>query len=100
MPFEGILRRDAGVVVAGEKSRFEPSHAMPANKRVGEGDLQRMTRVERAGHVRGRMGDDERLPPSPRLRAVETLGLPRLLPALFDAMRVVERLHAAHATAL
>src|SRR5439155_18982790 len=93
MLLDGVLRRDAGVVVAGEKGRFKPSHAMPADERVGERNLQRMARVERAGHVRRRMGDDKPLPPGPRLRAVETLGLPGLLPALFNAMRVVERLH-------
>ena len=46
-----------------------------------------------------RMRDREALAWIVRLGVVEAFGLPRLLPALLDAVRVVQRLHAANRTA-
>ncbi len=88
-----VLRRDARVVVPGQERGLEAAHPVPADERVGQRDLQRMARVQRAGHVRGRMGDDEGLAPATGLGAVEAFVLPGALPALLDPLRVVQRLH-------
>jgi hypothetical protein len=90
---DGVLGRDARMVVAGEERRFEATHAVPAHERVREGDLERMAGVQRARHVRRRMRDDERRPPAAWLGRVEALFFPDLLPAFFDALRAVQRLH-------
>src|SRR6478672_2245693 len=46
-----------------------------------------------AGHVRRRMRNREALARIVGLGVVEAFGLPRLLPALLDPGRVVQRLH-------
>ena len=90
-----VLGRDAGVVVAGQEERLEAAHPVPADEQVGERDLQRVTGVQRAGDVRRRVGDDERRAARAGLGVVEALVLPGALPALFDALRLVQRLHEA-----
>src|SRR5262249_33761200 len=96
--FDRRLRRDPGVVVARQERGLEAPPPVPAHEQVGERDLRRMARVQRAGDVRRRMGDDERLAARARLGAVEALLLPRRLPALLDALRLVERLHSGKFT--
>src|SRR6185295_8565378 len=93
-----VLRRDARVVVAGQKGRLEVAHAMPARERVGKRDLQRVTRVQRARDVRRRVRDHERLAPRAGLGVVETFVLPGALPALLDALGLVERFHSGKFT--
>src|SRR3989440_8790659 len=46
-----------------------------------------------AGHVRRRMRNRKALARIVGLGVVEAFGLPRLLPALLDPVRVVQRLH-------
>src|SRR5262249_51835741 len=69
---------------------------VPADKRVLERELQAVADRQRAGDVRRRVHDDERLAGRARVGPVETLLLPGLLPALFDALRSVERIHARY----
>ncbi len=89
-----VLRRDARVVVARLEERVEALHALHADERVGQGELERVPHVQLPGHVRRRVGDHESRPAALGVRLVEALGLPRLLPALFDAFGLVQRLHA------
>jgi hypothetical protein len=87
-------RGDPGVVVAGLEERVEAAHPVPADERVLERELQAVADRQRAGDVRRRVHDDERLPRRVGVGAVEALLLPGLLPALLDALRFVERIHA------
>ena len=86
--------RDARVVVAGLEERVEAAHPVPADERVLERELQAVADRQRAGDVRRRVHDDERLSRRVGVDAVEALLLPGLLPALLDALRFVERIHA------
>ena len=52
-----------------------------------------MPDVQPARHVRRRDGDDERRAVGAGLGGVEALVLPRLLPAGFDTLRRVQRIH-------
>jgi hypothetical protein len=88
-------RGDAGVVVAGLEERVEAPHPVPAHERVLERELEAVADRQRAGDVRRRVHDDERLPRRVRVCPVEALLLPDLLPALLDALRCVERFHRA-----
>jgi hypothetical protein len=90
-----VLSRDAGVVVAGLKEDVLPAHPLPAHERVGQRDLQRVPHVQLAGDVRRWVRDDEALARLIGVRVVQTLLLPRALPALLDALRTVPRLHLA-----
>src|SRR5216683_1160263 len=56
-----------------------------------------MADVQCARDVRRRMSNYELRPGRIGLRAVEALLLPGLLPALLDALRLVERIHHARA---
>ena len=89
-----VLRRDAGMVVARLEQRVEALHALRPDDRVAERELQRMAGVELAGHIGRRVRVDIRRARRVGVGVVETLGLPCLLPALLDAVRVVPRLHA------
>ena len=86
--------RDAGVVVAGLEERVEAAHPVPADERVLERELQAVADRQGAGDVRRRVHDDERLARRVGVGTVEPLLLPGLLPALLDALRFVERIHA------
>ena len=86
--------RDARMVVAGLEKRVEAAHPVPADERVLERELQAVADRQRAGDVRRRVHDDERLSRRVGVGAVEALLLPGLLPALLDALRFVERIHA------
>ena len=90
-----VLGRDAGVVVAGLEEDVVSLHALPADERVGERELERVAHVQLAGDVRRRMGDHEGLPGRVGVGVVEAFLLPGPLPALLDAFRPVKRLHAA-----
>ena len=93
---DDVLRRDTGVVVAGLPERVEAPHPVPADQHVLDRAVERVPHVQLAGHVRRRHADHERLvAAAPRAGGVETVGLPRLLPAPFDGGRVVQRLHQA-----
>ncbi len=94
MLLDGGLGRDTGVVVSRQERRLEAAHPMPAHEGVRERDLERVARVQRAGHVRRRVRDNERLAAASGLRVVEAFLLPGALPALLDPLRLVERLHA------
>ena len=93
-----VLGRDAGVVVAGLPERVEAAHAVPADQAVLHRAVERVAHVELAGDVRRRHADHERLV-APRAGAgpVEALGLPELLPARLDPVRVVPRIHPGRA---
>ncbi len=89
-----VLRRDAGVVVARLEEDVEALHPLHADEGVAERELERVAHVQLARHVRRGMGVDEGLARGVRLGVVEAFLLPRPLPALLDALRAVERLHA------
>ena len=89
-----VLGRDAGVVVARLPERVEAAHPVPADQHVLERAVEGVAHVQRAGHVRRRHADHERVVAAlAGAGAVEALGLPGLLPALLDAFGAVERLH-------
>jgi hypothetical protein len=89
-----VLRGDTSVVVARLEERVEALHPLHAHERVGKRELKGVAHVQLPGDVRRRVGDHERRLAAVGVCLVETLGLPRLLPALFDAFRLVQRLHA------
>ena len=91
---DDVLRRDAGVVVAGLPERVEPPHPVPADQDVLHRAVQRVPHVELAGDVRRRDADHEGVvPAAARAGGVEAFRLPGLLPAPLDAVRTVERVH-------
>ena len=93
---DDVLRRDARVVVARLPERVEAPHPVPADQDVLQRAVERVAHVQRAGDVRRRHADDERLVAAlAGAGPVEALGLPGLLPALLDAFRPVQRLHRA-----
>ncbi len=83
------------MVVAGLEERVAAAHPVVADERVLEGELQAVADRQRAGDVRRRMHDDERLAGRVGVRRVETFLFPGLLPAVFDALRLVKRVHRA-----
>ncbi len=93
---DDVLGRDPGVVVARLPERVEALHPVPADQDVLQRPVEGVAHVQRAGDVRRRYADDERLV-SARAGAgpVDALGLPGLLPAFLDALRPVQRLHRA-----
>ena len=93
MLLDGVLRRDSRVIEAGLEQDVEALHPPCPHDRVRERKLERMAKVEVAGHIRRRMRDHEALAVGVRVGGVETVGLPRLLPAPLDGGRVVERVH-------
>src|SRR6185437_1362950 len=95
MLLDGVLRRDAGVVVAGLKQHVEALHPARADDRVGERELERVAEMEVAGHVRRRVRDRRALAARIRVGRVAALLLPRPLPAFLAALRAVQRLHGA-----
>ena len=90
---DGVLGRDAGMVVARLEEDIFPLHSLPANQRVREGQLECMPHVELAGDVRRRVGDDEALTRRVWLGRVEALLFPGPLPALLDAFGSVQGFH-------
>ena len=89
-----VLGRDSGVVVTGLPERVEPPQPMPADQQILDRPVERVAEVERAGDVRRRHADHEGLVVSRSgTCGVQPLLLPEALPALFDAVRLVERLH-------
>ena len=92
------LERDAGVVVARLPERVEAAHAVPADEDVLGGAVQGMAHVQPVGDVRRRQADDEGLARVVGLGVVEAFRLPRPLPALLDALWLVERLHCDNLT--
>ena len=81
------------MVVPRLEQGVEPLHPLQPDQRVAERELQRVPGVQLAGHVRGRVRVDERGPRRIRVRVVEALGLPGLLPPLLDTGGLVARLH-------
>ena len=90
-----VLRRDPGVVVARLHEHVQPLHPLHARERVADRELERMAEVELAGDVRRGEGVDPALAGRVGLGVVEPFLLPGALPALLDAVRVVERVHQA-----
>ena len=91
---DDVLGRDAGVVVARLPERVVALHPVPADQHVLDRAVERVAHVQRAGDVRRRHADHERLLAAlARARAVEAFVLPGALPALLDAVRLVQRLH-------
>ena len=88
-----VLGRDAGVVVAGLEEDVEALHPLHAHDRVAERELERVAHVQLAGDVRRRVRVDEGGAGRIGIGVVETLFLPGLLPALLDALGLVERVH-------
>ena len=58
---DDVLRRDAGVVVAGLDEDVVALHPLPAREHVAERDLQRVAEMEVAGDVRRREAVDPAL---------------------------------------
>jgi len=83
------------MVEAGLEERVVALHAARADDRVGEGQLQRMTHVQVSRHVRRRVRDDEAFPARVRVGVVVAFLLPGALPALLDALGLVESFHLA-----
>ncbi len=81
------------MVVARLEEAVVALHSLPADERVGERELKRVTQVELAGDVRGRERDDEGLTRVVRLGGVQAFLFPGLLPARLDALRLVQRIH-------
>ena len=92
---DGRPRRDARVVVARLEQRVEAAHPVVTAERILERELQRVPERQRAGNIRRRMHDDERLARRIGIGRVETFLLPGALPAFFDAVRFVQRVHQA-----
>ena len=90
-----VLRRDAGVVVPGLHEDVEPLHPLPAREHVAERDLQRVSEVEVARDVRRREAVDPALAARVGVGRVVAFLLPRLLPAVLDALRLIQRFHRA-----
>ena len=88
-----VLRRDAGVVVARLEEDVVALHPPRTHDRVRQRELQRVSKVEVARHVGRRMRDREALPRRIGIGVVEAFLLPGALPALLDAVRLVERIH-------
>src|SRR5258708_6590172 len=83
------------MVVTRLEERVEALHPLPADDGVTDRELERVPHVQLAGHVRRRVRVDVRLARRIGIRLVEALSLPGLLPALLDALRLVQRLHPA-----
>ena len=91
---DDVLRRDAGVVVAGLPERVEPPHPVPADQDVLHRAVQRVAHVELARDVRRRDADHEGVVAATACAGgVEALRFPGLLPAPLDARGVVQALH-------
>jgi hypothetical protein len=73
------LGRDARVIRAGLPERLPTVHARETDQRVHQGVLERVTHVQRAGHVRRRDHDAIRLAIARRRKPA------RRLPAVVDA---------------
>ena len=92
---DGVLRRDAGVVEAGLEERVVALHPPRPDDRVGERELQRVAEVQVAGDVRRRVRDREALARRVGVGVVVAFLFPRALPALLDALGLVQRFHLA-----
>ena len=92
------LRGDARMVVAGLPERVEAAHPVPANEDVLDRPVERVPHVQRARDVGRRNGDDVRRPRGVGNGPVEALLLPGALPAPFDAVGTVERIHPGDST--
>ncbi len=95
LALDDVLGRDSRVVVARLPERVEAAHAVIADEEVLDRRVHPVPHVQVAGDVRRRDRDHERRALGVRLGLVEALGLPRLLPARFDAFRLVQRIHGA-----
>src|SRR5262249_55702258 len=93
---DDVLRRDPGVVVAGLEEGVEAGHALPADHRVADRELEGVADVELARDVRRRVRIDVRGARRVDLRVVEALLLPGPLPAFLDAVGLVPRGHLTH----
>ncbi len=51
------LRRDAGVIHAGQPQHFEALHTLTACERIHQGVVERVAHVQAAGDIRGRQHD-------------------------------------------
>ncbi len=86
------LRRDAGVVGAGQPQRRQAAHALPADDDVDLGVLQHVSHVEVAGDVGRRQRDGKGLARLVRRRRFDVEELfvdPVLGPARFNRARLV-----------
>ncbi len=81
------------MVVTGLEQDVVALHAPGADDRVGERELERVAEVQVARHIRWRVRDREALALRVGVGGVKPFLLPGLLPALFDALRFVERIH-------
>ena len=87
LALDDVLGCDAGVVRAREPERPVPLHASPADERVLDRVIERVSHVEDAGHVGRRQHDRERLAVTGRREVARAL--PSVVDAFFDAVRVV-----------
>src|SRR5439155_9377014 len=90
---DGVLGRDARVVVPALEEDVDALHPLHADDRVADRELERVAEMELAGDVRRGERVREALAVRVGLRVEETFGFPGALPALLDALRLVERLH-------
>ena len=83
------LRRDAGMVEAGDPHRIFPLHPRFADKDVLQRVIDGVAQVQRPRHIGGRNDDGKRLPFGGRVRGKAPLFDPRLIRLLFDGGRLV-----------
>ena len=90
------LRRDSGVVHAGQPERRIAQHAMPAHQRVLDRERDRVAQMQCAGHVGRRHDDRERLARFPararrifRRRREPAALLPKAVDRLLVRLRVI-----------
>ena len=87
------LRRDGGVVAAGEVEGGVPLHALEADEDVDDGVVERVPEVQLARDVGGRDDDGKRHLVRVCLRAEVALVHPLFIEPLFKALRIVRLLH-------
>src|SRR2546422_1191426 len=89
LPLEHHVNRDRRVVGAGEPERVEAVHALHAHEHVLQRHVERVTPVERPGHVRRWHHDRERLALRVGIGAEVAALSPEWVPALLDRRGIV-----------
>ena len=93
LTLDHVLGGDACVVRAGEPQGGVPLHAFATGDRVLDRQVEGVAHVEDTGDVRGRDDDAVRLAVRVDLRLEGSRRLPHLVPARFDLVRLIRRVH-------